>query len=122
MSAAQEQHEASAPSFKEPPLPSPHTILLGVSGTIYTHTTEPLKEVVILTHRAKKLASELRMLFVNHAAELVQPGAHLIILPVGSNLIRSRFRVKPGATLLLPPNDLFLFLSGEGVLRYSLPK
>ena len=62
--------KASAPSFKEPPLPS--TILLGVGGTIYNnHTLEPFKELGLDSQRVKKLASKLHVHSVNYAAKLV---------------------------------------------------
>ena len=49
-----------------------HTILLGLSGTIYNnHTLEPFYELGLDFQRVKKLASKLHVHSVNYAAKLV---------------------------------------------------
>jgi len=87
-------------------LPSLHTILLGVGGTIYNnHTLESFKELGLDSQRVNNFASKFHVHYVNYAAKLVHTKCAL-----SSNVINSH-QVKP-ATLLIPI-DFPPFLMGE---------
>ena len=98
--------KASAPSSKEPPLPSTPSFL-GVGGTIYNnHTLEPLKSLTLIL-------KELWYLLPSFMSILSITLPNLLIPDVSfpgqsSTRIRRRFQVKP-ATLLIP-FDIFFFL------------
>ena len=81
-----------------------HTILLGVSGTIYNdHTLEPSKVLGLDSTRSKKLSSKLHVIYsVNYAAKLVH--TRRILSSSIITLIRSEYWVKP-ATLLIVIGD-----------------
>ena len=97
LNAAKEQHKDLCIIFQGASV-TLHTILLGVSGTIYnTHTLKPFKELGLDSRRVKKLASKLHVHSVNFAATILDVPFPVLL----STLIRSRFQAKP-ATLLIP--------------------
>jgi len=99
--------KASAPSFKDPPLPS---ILLGVGGTIYSsnHTLEPLTDMGLGSKRVKSLLPSFMFIL-----SITLPNLSISDVPFPAllpTLIKRRFLVKP-ATLLIPINLFLYFLS-----------
>eukprot|EP00983_Pelagomonas_calceolata_P043973 1139107-Pelagomonas_calceolata.AAC.3 len=92
-----------------------HTIMLGVSGVIYTpHTLEPLKELGLDTHAATKLALKLHAHSVQYAHNLPAPDA--LLRRLLSPLI-AKIRQRLLLVTLLIPIDFFLVSLGEGYSR-----
>jgi hypothetical protein len=94
-------------------LPSKHTILMGVGGTIYSiHTLEPFKELGLGTQRAKNRSMLPSFMFILSTTlpNLSIPNVHFPVqlsIIINSHPIRIRFQLKP-ATLLIPI-DFLLF-------------
>jgi hypothetical protein len=109
LSAAQEQHKSLC-SILQGAFVTHHTILLGVSGTIYTnHMLEPFKELGLDSQRVRNWLPSLMSVLLIMLPKLSLPDVPFPALL--SNLIRGQFQVKP-ATLLIPI-DIFSFLMVE---------
>jgi hypothetical protein len=105
--------KASAPSFKEPPLLSTPSFWVWVVPSTAKNTRwSLLRSWVLILKESRNF--KLHVHSVNHAAKLVHTRHALSSTVINSR--RSHVRVRP-ATLLIP-TDLFLVLSGGGVIRY----
>jgi len=85
-------------------------------GTIYNNTLEPFEELGLDSQRVKKLASELHVHSVNHAAKLVHTRRAL-----SDTIINSHQETVSGQACN-PPDPHWPSSFGGGVLWYLVPK